>query len=1418
MSDFNDDPTATYRGYRRQVLYCLFRLFDDGLPEGFIIQPEGKEDLAVRNSGGDLIEVIQVKDYSSDLSVSNFKSVFFSRIINYCRPESMVEVTLAHFGNLGPELSSAIDNNKATPKRAISTLKKKGFSAKDTEDIFRQITSKKVEESELKNFILAKLKETVTSGSPQQAFENLMWWMMSASEQQLNISRVNAIEKIEEVGRFLTQRLAHEAEWNTSILPISMKHADCSKQQKQEFYKGGRVRPVHIANNLDVRRTELLQQIHERFLENNVVIIRAASGQGKTTLAYRYIADYVPNDFRFEVLRPTDIQHARHMAQALSGHSEAIDVPTLLYLDVRPGDKAWLEFVREIAFIPKLRVLITIREEDWFKSQVSVSDFAFSEVALNFDKKTGERLFSELSHHEPVKAYLNFDDAWAQLGQRKTLFEFVYFLTQEEKLAHKIREQVVSLQEDVRTGKLNPNELKLLKLVAVASAYEARIDLKKLVAHCELREPKRTIELFSNEFLLRKSDDGQFVEGFHAIRSEIMCSQFLDDVFDPWHSLAGEVISLLDESDLELFLLCSFSRKSEFSDEIVSALSAFTPHSWVGIRGVGVALKWLGLDEYIDENFKVINDAHARVGSGWWIMLDWDIAGVTGKKGFGVFEGLRDINSRFELMGEASDKLIELQSDKKAAFDKFSAWIKSLSHTPTSPDSFIEFAAMAEVMFWAGHLRVKNKHQWGSESLLNQALSSLPIYSFALYAIATRVYSENLYTDWFQNNQEVLKAKLQQESGFIALVEDDASLTGHYLIDLDNKASFLERKKKTNDETDSHVVNALSVERVEVLHRCIPSFEHYGVNGYGHLFSLINVPFDESMKKMPLENIMLPWLPSFNALARGVAELRLRPKSWQDYFDAVNSMREGVQNGLSQLDKAIRVKNVKHEKLFEGFDRWIQQISATTNEFILPRVAVDEWGFIGGGNYDNNDLSTRFAALERLKPFSESVTKYRHAIGDFLRQSQQAVVLIMGLRMADSELKRKVCIAAAEEVGVSENSVSLSVINGINGLKQLEALQRHEKDLERQVFQSISTEEFRRREFSDLHGLLYHWCKFAYPNDFPIIKTVSNKKRVKSKINSELRDCLIPTLNRLQEGLKALKKSGISASVFSEDVRWKQERALWISLDVESAIDYIPAVETIWRTLVDSLKPDHDKKVRQETMGYYWSKIIVVPLVAGKSLDQSVFFNMGIRTAHLSAEDASEQVWRFIPEPVPDETWNQLSLPVWDKSKGWLVFQRFVDAYNSLYQHVEHLADVVRIESVDVNTVGEKIAYAHLEKIKLKMEPYLQETFDALAVIANEITETLKTDNVIELRPSIIEFAGLLGEFKDLVRPPVDERDGTYLLSGKEFVVWRDSLKEGLNTLGLARFLWITDLVDNNSALETIGNEHLVAPIAKNIL
>ena len=79
-----DDPTATYRGYRRQSLYALFRLFDDALPANAVIQPEGKEDLAIFDTNGALLEIVQVKDHTDSLAASSFKTSFYKRVAPYC--------------------------------------------------------------------------------------------------------------------------------------------------------------------------------------------------------------------------------------------------------------------------------------------------------------------------------------------------------------------------------------------------------------------------------------------------------------------------------------------------------------------------------------------------------------------------------------------------------------------------------------------------------------------------------------------------------------------------------------------------------------------------------------------------------------------------------------------------------------------------------------------------------------------------------------------------------------------------------------------------------------------------------------------------------------------------------------------------------------------------------------------------------------------------------------------------------------------------------------------------------------------------------------------------------------------------------------------------------------------------------------
>ena len=97
MTTYNDDPTATYRGYRRQTLYCLYRLFDTGLANDCKIQPEGQEDLAILDENGEIIEIAQVKDYSDDLVLSDFKKSFWTRVAPFCNPGCNLDLLIVRF-------------------------------------------------------------------------------------------------------------------------------------------------------------------------------------------------------------------------------------------------------------------------------------------------------------------------------------------------------------------------------------------------------------------------------------------------------------------------------------------------------------------------------------------------------------------------------------------------------------------------------------------------------------------------------------------------------------------------------------------------------------------------------------------------------------------------------------------------------------------------------------------------------------------------------------------------------------------------------------------------------------------------------------------------------------------------------------------------------------------------------------------------------------------------------------------------------------------------------------------------------------------------------------------------------------------------------------------------------------------------
>jgi len=179
----NTGAIAAYKGYRTQALYTLNRILTSQ-QQGIFFQPEKYEDLTVYEDKGKILEAIQVKDLSSNLTLSNFSpekpDSFFRRTLTLIKEYPGIKITIISFGPIGPEMTKAWAGEPRFQKDVTTKLSKNGFSSNDTMLLFQNIEILKANEAELEDQILSFLKNSLAGGDPRNAFDLLHYWLYIA--------------------------------------------------------------------------------------------------------------------------------------------------------------------------------------------------------------------------------------------------------------------------------------------------------------------------------------------------------------------------------------------------------------------------------------------------------------------------------------------------------------------------------------------------------------------------------------------------------------------------------------------------------------------------------------------------------------------------------------------------------------------------------------------------------------------------------------------------------------------------------------------------------------------------------------------------------------------------------------------------------------------------------------------------------------------------------------------------------------------------------------------------------------------------------------------------------------------------------------------------------------------------------------
>jgi hypothetical protein len=1389
---------AALQGFRLQALYTLAMVLRPRA-EHLVFHPEGKEDLDIY-AGADLRRVIQVKAHAAALSLSALglgQDDSFLRRAAELDPRPELEVVVATFGPVGPELEGAWAGEAKHRGSVVAKLREQKFSDERIENLFASVRFEPVQEPALRTEVFDFLSESLLGGDPQSAFDLLVAWLYQAAEERRRITTADVRDRITRVGRYLAERAAHHQEWFTSIVPLEDAPLSAERREElaSEYHRGVSARFDHIVAEQDVVREEKLRQIDEAFSGSKVVIIHGASGQGKSTLGLRYLHDFVPAAWRFSIRLVADRAHALRVATALAGHLRAVAAPMYVYLDVSPRDADWPDLVRVLAEQPDVKVLVTIREEDLARVSVSEAELGFPRaVQLQFEETEARQIYDKLVARRPADRFLSFPEAWAQFGGQGPLLEFTYLVTQSESLEATLRAQVRRLRDEVRRGDLPAADLAFLRLASVAGAYEARADVRGLAAAAGVADPARTLELLESEYLVRRSREGRYVEGLHPIRSAILAAELTDPAFAPWAESAVACIPHLPEPDLEAFLFHSFLHHPTDAEALLDSLSARRFRTWSGLAGVGRSLIWLGLKRYVESNLDVINEGLEKFGSGWSLLLDFDIADiVSDEKPF-----IERIQGAHPSVVELGRQLRDRQSDKREVFAPFATWIGNVPDAPEPPVSALDWIGLAELCFWSLRLQLEGRvidAAWAVD--LGPAVDTVPL---PVLSRAIQAWSYGP-PDRFQNHVGPHAARLisryRQAMQVVSLEETEERLFAHFIVPLSvltsmNQPAVSEEIGKPKDK-----LHDLTLERIDLLSQLSPGREQYGTKGYGHHNTLVPWMHDPTEKSGVLARYLHPdWGPALNGMFLNLADLPARPATWTSYVDAVMSVRQSVLVSLNQLRKGLSAhfRSDKPVRIISGhvdakaWDRTKEALERTPK---LPRSAVDEWGFGSEGRSrskpDREDIGKTSAggiqralvnlALDQHRPLVDATREYFSPLSNFFRQANGPLALNGFLGRAQSEEQRERYLTVAAEQGLPTDSGFLSAYNFAEALRHLPAFQREFRERFAHLVGPRRLEKVEKEELETLKAAWSLWHAF-------IKQPERHWRAPEVKASQVFSDILEQLRGAIRTGFAALAAGGVQAEIRSEQVAWEESPALWLVVEVENPLRLHEAIKAVGDVLQESLGDIANQSPEQFAVDTAWQNILVVPTFGGANPAASIW---RFRPYHFYAGNKLEENrYAGVPIPFPDSLSQQLEVKIQrDGLEGPV--ERLQAGIVELWSIVTHASDFLRLPDT-VDDEGYEIIQTYLTGVAERISEGLDHAVD----LWNDAFEDInRTDEWMD-RPLLVELHAALIEESDILTPVEGYTPGD-TMDLPTLKLWGDRLQAFLPILEAMRLARIAD-------------------------
>jgi hypothetical protein len=921
------------RGIRYQILYSLLRAFDlyDETKSINTIVLEGVEDIDL---SGDVVlngfhssnEYVQVKTSGQPwtwgmlknplkgfLDIYRIKSQDVSFLLAVDFPLIKDILSLSQIDSLSEE-----DKDKIQAKFYALCIQV-GATKSEAEGLLKLLKIISYPEGLVWEDLRRRLVDVFTLGSEAINIYILVFIakFFEWARDRKSIKRSD----LEELRATIAENLAREATFQAFGDSLIQKISWEKDKNPLDFFEGKGTRIGHIAADIDVRRPIWIERIEKAINSSKICILRAPSGQGKSTLLYRYAYEKGPEENTFILKVARLPEHVAHIIEYLQFRAK-LGRPMLLLIDNAGWQtQLWPSIAQECAALG-IPVLISARVEDYSRfAKESLTNWEVIEPDLNLDE--AEKIFNSFSDVGKIHPNIASPEwAYERIGNPPLLMEYVCLITQGKMLEDLLKDQIKQFSEQGE----DPVKVEILRRVALADTLGTSVRAEILLRDLKFKDdPSKLLRSLSGEYL---NLDNGLLSGLHWVRSEHIARILHSGYPDPTNT-AIVLLDSVPRDSLRIFVsnaLCMNGLKADkFMDGLIKvAKNAEIAFMLSLLDGIFEA----GERKFFEANRKLFDEAYDLFGLSGLIFLSSDFMPVL---------KLDIINQMINMASSASENFLKLKEmtsrvGKTAeGMDLCREFLKNISSSTTPENLKTDLNDIGFLLDWCSLCKVE-LHNWPmvqNDILTDKRIFDYPINSFSIFMQGLYRYCEKDYMDWIHKNQDCAYSYLKLKTNCLELRVEDNNLYIEYFIDF-------ELGKPIN-------INEQSVSRLRELRSALPFCKLYESHGIYLLPSGLKPSIDESHKKIAQQNLPFKSDVQKNALWPRIVQIPYLPDSYYEYEKSWFQLRQDALRFV-RLYSEIFVKIFKGKKINKNLILQKNDISICLEKSLRMAPFISEIG------------------------------------------------------------------------------------------------------------------------------------------------------------------------------------------------------------------------------------------------------------------------------------------------------------------------------------------------------------------------------------------------------------------------------------------------------------------------------------------